>query len=117
MDALYNALPLVLEILLPVLTLLIAYGVRAFVKKMGAEEKIDTDALVDKIVGRAVDCVEQLGAAAHKYGQQAIKPEDKLATAINLIVAEMNKLGLPVLTGEILRMKVEAYIRRREEAK
>ena len=112
MTALYNALPLVLEILLPIVTLLIAFGVRALVKKLGMEEKINADKLIDQIVGRAVDCVDQLNIVAIKAGQ-SITSEDKLATAINLIVNEAKVMGLPVMTGEILRVKIEAYLNRK----
>ena len=110
MDALWNLLPLILEAAIPVIVILLGWGVRALAKKLGVEEQLNVDALVDSIVGRAVLGLEQLSELAQKQGKAALTSEEKLATAVRLISDEMKILKLPELTGELLRIKVEAYL-------
>lgn len=117
MDGLWSILPLVIEIAVPALLVLIGWGVRAFVKKLGAEEQINVDHLIEQIVERAVDCIEQLSETAKKHGKEAIASEDKLASAIQLINQELECLNLPKIVGSLLKMKVEAYLRSLERAK
>jgi len=110
MEILWNVLPFVLEILLPVLVLLIGWGIRALVQKLGVEQQINTEQLVEQIVKRVIDGIEQLSIAAKKQGEQPIAGGDKLITAVRLITDEMKRLNLPILTGELLRIKIEAYL-------
>lgn len=113
MDILWSILPIVLEIAIPVVLVLIAWAVRALVKKLNVEQMINTEELIDKIVGRAVDCVEQLDVIARKKGE-SINSDNKLGTVLRLVEQELRHLNLPKLTGEILRTKIESYLQRRD---
>ena len=115
MEGLWTALPIIIEVLLPVIGLVVAYLVSVLAKKLGLQNKAQVDFLVESIVRRAVEAVEQLAQVAKKNGEAAIASGDKLAKAIAMVEAELNTLGLPKLASEIIAARVEAYLRNKAE--
>lgn len=114
MEIFASILPVVLNVLLPVITVLVAWGVRQLVKKLDVESKVKVDELVDKVVARAVDCVEQLNQVSAKLNQPVGSSQDKLVHAINIVAGELQTLGITQVTGDIIRTKIEAYLQRVE---
>ena len=111
MDQVWSFLPLILEVAVPVVVVLIAWVIRALVKKLNIEKQVNADKLIDIIVSRVVDGVEKISEVAINKGEKALSGKSKLAAAVKLIRDEAQALGLPALTGEILRVKVEAYLK------
>jgi hypothetical protein len=117
MEGLWSVLPIILEVAIPTLVVRIGWGVRALAKKWGAEEQINVDDLIDQIVRRAVDGIEQLSEAAKKRGEEAIASGDKLAAAIVLVKNELEYFRLPIIAGNLLKMRIEACLRELERSK
>jgi hypothetical protein len=111
MEGLWSILPVVISIIAPALTLLVAWVCRKIATKLDIQNTHHLDALIDAIVRRATDAVEQLSQAAKKRGDAAIASGDKLAMAIGMVLAELKVLGLPELAEAVITERIEAYLR------
>ena len=105
-----GVLPLLIEICIPVVVILIAWGVRKLVKKMGMEEKINTEALIDLATRRSVQYVEQWSNNLEKFHDEKVLSGDKLAKAVDCVREEIKRLGLKDLAEGVIVTKIEAII-------
>jgi hypothetical protein len=105
-----GALPVILEIAVPVLVALIGWVVRQLVKKYKLEEYINQEELIDRLVVTAVTSVEKLARTLETKHSQRLESGEKLAKAISYIRNEMNRLGLTEMAAEVLKARVEAAL-------
>jgi Na+/phosphate symporter len=110
MEGLWSALPIILEILLPIISLLVAWFVTVLAKKFKLQNTAQVDFLIETAVKRAVDAVEQLSKVAKRKGEEALSSGDKLAKGIAIVEAELRTLGLPKLTSEVITARIESFL-------
>lgn len=110
MEGLWSVLPIVLEILLPVIGVVLTWLLTLLVKKLKLQNNINVDMIIEHVVGRAVEAVEQLAAVAKKKGDAALSSGDKLAKAVAIVEAELRAMKLPGLAAEVISARVEAYL-------
>jgi len=110
MDSFWNVLPVVIEIVLPALTLLVVWVCRKFAKKLDLQNTEQLDVVVECVVRRAVDAVEQLAQTAKKQGEAAMTSNNKLARAIDLTLEELKALGVTELAKTALTARIEACL-------
>lgn len=114
MESLIGILPTVIEICVPIITLLIAWGVRKLAKKLDVEEKINVEHLIDMVCEQAIGYVEKLDKNLQKIHEQHMESGDKLAKAIDVATKELRRLGITKITADILVEKIEALLNKKE---
>jgi hypothetical protein len=115
MEGLWSILPVVIEITLPVIVLLVAWICKKVAKKLDLQNKQQLDVVIESIVRRAVEAVEQLARVAKKRGDEAMTSNNKLARAVDLILIELKAMGLPELAKVALTARVEACLQNMHE--
>jgi len=111
LDSFSGVLLLLLEICTPALLAIIAWAVRHLAKKWHIDSVYNVDTLVNDIVRRAVLGVEKINESLKKRQERALESSEKLAMALNTIEGELRALKLPEISKELLRMRVEAYLK------
>lgn len=110
LETLSGILPVIIEICTPILMILIGYLVRKLAQKLEVEKTIETDKLIDNISNRAIKYIEKLDKNLQKSHQAKLESGDKLTSAIDIVVNELEKLGIVDVTTEVLVQKIEAAL-------
>lgn len=105
LQALQFLLPVVASVLTVVLTLL----ARKWLAKLGVESDAQTDAMIDKWVKIGVDYAEQAAKNKIKAGE-TVKPEDKMATALQAVLLELDRTGLKNIGEKLLVARIESAL-------
>jgi len=115
MESLIGVLPTIIEICVPILTLLVAWTVRKLAKKLDIENKINIEHLIDMVCKQAIGYVEKLDKNLQKMHNEKLESGDKLAKAIEIVTKELKLLGLTKITSDILVEKIEALLNKEKE--
>ena len=105
-----GVLPFVIEICIPIITLLIAWGVRKLVMKLKMEDKINTEILIDIATERSIQYIEQWSTNFENIHDEKVESGDKLAKAVDCVREELKRLGLKDLAEGMIITRIEAII-------
>lgn len=104
-----QALEFLLPVLASVLTVVLTLLARKWLAKLGVESDSQTDAMIDKWVKIGVDYAEQVAKNKLKAGE-TVKPEDKMATALQAVLLELDRTGLKNVGEKLLVARIESAL-------
>lgn len=117
MEFLLPILDWVLPIAAAVLTLLLAALAKKHIGKLGIERSAKVDDMIDRYVAMGVDAAEGAAKTAIKAKTGKMRSEDKKATAVNVVLKELEQSGIKDVAEELISARIEALLEGKESGK
>jgi len=117
MEAILPVLEWIMPIAATVITILLAALAKKYIGKLGVERSEKVDAMIDRYVSIGVGAANSAAKAAIKAKQGEMPGESKKATAVKVVLDELEQSGIKGVAEELISARIEALLEDKEPGK